>query len=123
RVESSKVRRDAASKQANMSTTLHAKHSGGLIYRLLNKVIDVQPEEVRALAWAWLYFFSVLSAYYVIRPIRDEMGVAGGVNNLPWLFTGTMIGMMLVNIPFAYLVRVLPRSRFIPLTYRFFALN
>ena len=58
-----------------------------------------------------------------MRPIRDEMGVAGGVNNLPWLFTGTLIGMLVVNVPFAWLVKTLPRSRFIPLTYRFFALN
>jgi AAA family ATP:ADP antiporter len=58
-----------------------------------------------------------------MRPIRDQMGVAGGVNNLPWLFTGTLAGMVLLNLPFAYLVKKLPRSRFIPLTYRFFALN
>jgi AAA family ATP:ADP antiporter len=76
-----------------------------------------------ALLWCWLYIFAVLSSYYIMRPIRDEMGVAGGVNNLPWLFTGTLIGMILVNLPFAWLVKTLPRSRFIPLTYRFFALN
>ena len=55
--------------------------------------------------------------------MRDEAGVAGGVSNLPWLFTGTLIGMMIVNPPFAALVAKLPRSRFIGLTYRFFALN
>ncbi len=55
--------------------------------------------------------------------MRDQMGVAGGVNQLPWLFTGTLVGMLLVNLPFAYLVKKLPRSRFIPLTYRFFAAN
>src|SRR5437660_562671 len=58
-----------------------------------------------------------------MRPIRDQMGVAGGVNNLQWLFTGTLAGMLLLNLPFAWLVKTLPRSRFIPLTYRFFALN
>src|SRR4029077_19717376 len=31
--------------------------------------------------------------------------------------------MLLLNIPFAYLVKKLPRSRFIPLTYHFFAAN
>ena len=71
--------------------------------------------------WCWLYIFAVLSSYYIMRPIRDQMGVAGGVNNLPWLFTGTLVGMLLLNLPFAYLVKKLPRSRFIPLTYRFFA--
>ena len=73
--------------------------------------------------WCWLYIFSVLSSYYIMRPIRDEMGVAGGVNNLQWLFTGTLIGMLLLNLPFGWLVSRLPRSRFIPITYRFFALN
>jgi ATP:ADP antiporter, AAA family len=91
--------------------------------RLLQRIVAVRPEEVRAVGWCWLYIFAVLSSYYILRPIRDQMGVAGGVNNLPWLFTGTLAGMVLLNLPFAYLVKKLPRSRFIPLTYRFFALN
>jgi len=95
----------------------------GIGYRLLNRMIDVRPEEVPVLFWCWLYIFAVLSSYYIMRPIRDQMGVAGGVNNLQWLFTGTLVGMLLVNVPFAYLVKKLPRRRFIPITYRFFALN
>jgi AAA family ATP:ADP antiporter len=43
-----------------------------------------------ALGWCWLYISSVLASYYILRPIRDQMGVAGGVNNLQWLFTGTL---------------------------------
>jgi ATP:ADP antiporter, AAA family len=70
-----------------------------------------------------LYIFSVLSAYYSIRPIRDDMGVASGVETLPWLFTGTLVGMMLVNPPFAALVARLSRVRFISLAYRFFMAN
>lgn len=73
--------------------------------------------------WAFLYLFAVFTSYYVIRPIRDEAGVAGGVSNLSWLFTGTLVAMLAVNAPFAALVRRLPRSRFIGITYRFFALN
>jgi ATP:ADP antiporter, AAA family len=92
-------------------------------YRLLCRIIEVRREELPALLWCWLYIFAVLSSYYIMRPIRDEMGVAGGVNNLPWLFTGTLVGMVAVNLPFAWLVKNLPRSRFIPLTYRFFAAN
>ncbi len=58
----------------------------------LRRLIDVRPGEVAALLWASLFYFCVLCAYYVIRPIRDDMGVAGGVDNLPWLFTGTLVG-------------------------------
>src|SRR6202043_391556 len=95
----------------------------GCAYRLLRQVIDVRPEEVPVLFWCWLYIFAVLSSYYIMRPIRDQAGIAGGVSNLQWLFTGTLVGMLLLNLPFAWLVKKLPRSRFIPLTYRFFALN
>src|SRR6202042_3967820 len=87
-------------------------------HRFLSKIIDVRPSEVPALAWSWLYIFSLLSSYYIMRPIRDQMGVAGGVNNLQWLFTGTLIGMVLLNLPFAWLVKKFPREKFIAISYR-----
>jgi AAA family ATP:ADP antiporter len=93
----------------------------GTFFRLLQKVVVVRPEELRAVGWCWVYAFSLLAANYILTPIRDQMGVAGGVRNLPWLFVGTLAGTVLLNIPFAWLVKKLPRSRFIPLTYRFFA--
>ncbi len=96
---------------------------GGVAWRALRRVLDVQPAELPALGLCWLYILALLSAYYILRPIRDAAGIAGGVNQLPWLFTGTLGAMLAFNIPFAWLVRVLPRSRFIPIAYRFFALN
>jgi ATP:ADP antiporter, AAA family len=94
-----------------------------LLRRLLRRVIEVRPAEVPALGWSWLYIFAILSSYYIMRPIRDQMGVAGGVDNLQWLFLGTLAAMLLLNLPFWYLVKVLPRARFIAITYRFFAAN
>jgi AAA family ATP:ADP antiporter len=100
-----------------------APNSAGFLYATARRLIAVKPQEVPALAWAWLYIFAVLSSYYIMRPIREQMGVAGGVNNLQWLFTATLAGLLLLNVPFAYLVKTLPRTRFIPITYRFFAAN
>jgi AAA family ATP:ADP antiporter len=97
--------------------------AAGPVYRLLKRLIDVRPAEMQALGWSWLYIFCVLSSYYILRPIRDEMAVAGGVENLQWLFTGTLLGMIVVNPPFAALVAKLPRVRFIAITYRFFIAN
>jgi AAA family ATP:ADP antiporter len=93
------------------------------LYAAARRLIAVKPEEAPALAWAWLYIFAVLSSYYIMRPIREQMAVAGGVQNIQWLFTATLAGLLLLNVPFAYLVKTLPRSRFIPITYRFFAAN
>jgi AAA family ATP:ADP antiporter len=98
-----------------------AAAANGLFARALMRLAAVKPEEVAAVGWSWLYIFAVLSAYYIIRPIRDQMGVAGGVRNLQWLFMGTLAVMLLVNIPFGLLVKTLPRTRFIPITYRSFA--
>jgi AAA family ATP:ADP antiporter len=97
--------------------------AGGLFHTFLGRLVQVRSGEAPVLGWAWLYIFSVLSSYYIMRPIRDQMGVAGGVSNLQWLFTGTLIGMLLLNIPYGFLVKTLPRTRFITVTYRFFAAN
>lgn len=96
---------------------------GGLPYRMVRRMIQVQPEEAKVLLWCWLYIFALLTSYYILRPIRDQAGVAGGVNNLKWLFTGTLITMLVLNLPFAYLVKKLPRRLFISITYQFFAFN
>lgn len=90
---------------------------------LLQRLVEIRPAEGRAVLLSAAYFFFVLSAYYILRPIRDEMGAAGGVDNLPWLFTGTLVGMLLVQPLFAALVARVPRRRFIPATYRFFMAN
>src|SRR5262245_26160123 len=93
------------------------------VHRLLRRIIDVKAAELPALCWCWLFIFSVLASYYILRPIRDQLGVAGGVNNLQWLFTGTLIAMLVLNVPYSALVKLLPRQTFISLSYRFFAIS
>jgi AAA family ATP:ADP antiporter len=90
---------------------------------VLSRLIDVRPGEVAALLWASLFCFCALFAYSILRPIRDAMGAESGVENLPWLFTATLLAMLAVNPPYAALVAKLPRVRFISYTYRFFGAN
>jgi AAA family ATP:ADP antiporter len=91
--------------------------------RILARLVEVRPEEIQLLLLSCAYFFLVLTSYYIIRPIRDQMGVAGGVENLAWLFTGTLLGTLLVHPLYTWLVAKYPRRRFIPLSYRFFIAN
>jgi AAA family ATP:ADP antiporter len=91
--------------------------------RGLSRLVDVRTDEVRAMLWAFAYFFCLLTSYYVLRPVRDEMGVAGGVRNLQWLFTATFITMLVAVPIYGAIVARLPRSKFIPLVYHFFVLN
>lgn len=91
--------------------------------RLILAAVDVRDGEWRALLWSFAYFFSLLCAYYVLRPIRDEMGITGGTRALPWLFTGTFIAMLACVPLFGFVVKTYARSRFIPLVYWFFVAN
>jgi AAA family ATP:ADP antiporter len=102
--------------------TKESNTSGSLTARLL-EAVGARPGEGAVLLWASTYYFLVLCAYYVIRPIRDDMGAASGVENLAWLFTGTMAGMLLVHPLYTSLVSKMPRGKFIPWAYRFFILN
>ena len=92
-------------------------------HRWLARIVTVRPGEVPALCWSFAYFFFLLAAYYVLRPVRDEMGLAGGIKNLPWLFTATFVVMLAVMPLFGAVVARVPRQRFIPLVYHFFTAN
>ena len=91
--------------------------------RWLGRLVAARPGEMRALLWSFAYFFCLLAGYYVLRPLRDEMGIAGGVRNLQWLFTATFVVMLAAVPVFGAMVARLPRRRFIPLVYHFFVAN
>jgi ATP:ADP antiporter, AAA family len=93
------------------------------LHRALSRVVAVQPAETRALLWSFAYFFCLLAGYYVLRPVRDEMGLASGIRNLPSLFTATFVVMLAVVPIYGALVARLPRKRFIPMVYHFFVAN
>ena len=94
-----------------------------LLQRWLGRVVVVRPGEARALVWSFAYFFCLLAGYYVLRPLRDEMGIAGGVRNLQWLYTATFVVMLAAVPVFGALVTRLPRRKFVPLVYHFFVIN
>src|ERR1039458_3384773 len=91
--------------------------------RLISRIVDVKPGEGRAVLWSFLYFFILLSTYYVLRPLRDNAGIAGGIGNLPGLFTATFVTMLVAVPIYGFVVARLPRRRFIPLVYAFFVAN
>ncbi len=93
------------------------------IYIWLKRLVNVEPQELKALSWSFVYFFALLCSYYILRPLRDEMGIAGGVKNLQWLFTGTFLAMLAVVPLFGWITSHYPRKRFLPYVYYFFIGN
>ena len=89
----------------------------------LHRAVPATAKERSAALWAFAYFFALLAGYYVLRPLRDQMGIAGGVKNLPWLFTATFLTLLVAQPLYGALVARLPRVRFIPIVYHFFVAN
>jgi AAA family ATP:ADP antiporter len=89
---------------------------------LLARAVDARGRELEAALWAFAWFFSLLCGLYVLRPLREEMGIRGGVDKLQWLFTATFLAMLAAVPAFSALMARVPRSRAIPLVYRFLAL-
>jgi hypothetical protein len=87
------------------------------------KSADIRDGELRAVLWSFAYFFCLLCGYYVLRPIRDEMGIQVGVGNLAWLFTATFIAMLAIVPVFGWVSSRFPRRRFLPYAYLFFVAN
>lgn len=89
----------------------------------IDRLLKLEAAERPAVLWAFVYFFCLLCAYYILRPVRDAMGIAGGVENLQWLFTATFIVMLLAVPIYGWATRCLPRHRLLPVVYGFFILN
>jgi ATP:ADP antiporter, AAA family len=90
---------------------------------LFSKIVDVKPNELRALLLGFLFHFLILTGYYILRPIRDSIAAGNRLETLPWMFSATLVAMLIANALFAAIVARMPRRKFIPLAYGFFIFN
>ncbi|MDP2747000.1 NTP/NDP exchange transporter [Pseudomonas sp.] len=89
----------------------------------LAQAINARPAELLAVLCGFGLFFCLFSGYFMLRPIREAMGIRGGVESLQWLFTATFL-LMLAAVPlFAWLNSTVARARYIDWVYGFFILN
>lgn len=86
-------------------------------------VTGAEPDEVVPLSWAFLYFFCLLCGYYLLRPVRDEMAIEGGVQNLPSMMTGTFLTLIVATPIFGALSARVARYRLFLMVYLFFVAN
>jgi len=91
--------------------------------RRLGAAINAERHELGPALAGFALFFCLFSGYFMLRPIRESMGIMAGVQNLQWLFTATFV-VMLVAVPlFAWLSSRVPRLHFVDWVYGFFCLN
>lgn len=89
----------------------------------LSLAVNARDDELRPALCGFLLFLCLFTGYFMLRPIRESMGIAAGVENLQWLFTATFL-VMLAAVPlFAWVSSRVPRLRLVDWVYGFFGIN
>lgn len=91
--------------------------------RRLSLAVNARDGELLPALCAFLLFLCLFTGYFMLRPIRESMGIAAGVENLQWLFTATFVAMLVAVPLFAWLSARVPRLRLIDWVYGFFGFN
>lgn len=94
--------------------------AGNALASLIGRAVNVRPGEMPGLLAAFGYHFLLFTAYSILRPVRDSMGIASGVENLDDLFGWTLVGMLVAMPLFGWISGRFRRAVFLPATYLFF---
>ena len=89
---------------------------------LVARLIVAEPHEVPAVLGGHVLFFLLFASYFMLRPVRETFGIAGGVDNLQWLYLGTFVATLVVVPLYGALAKRMQRRRLLPATYIFSAL-
>ncbi len=106
-----------------MADTMPDSSSDTAQSSLFDRIFGLEKHDYVAVAWSFAYFFCVLSSYYILRPVREQLAVGSGPNTIPWLFFGTFVTMLIATPIFGWVASRFPRRQFLPWVYLFFISN
>lgn len=87
------------------------------------QALGIHGHEIAPAACGFAFFFFLFCGYFMLRPIRETMGIQAGVNQLQWLFTATFIATLAVVPLFGWLSARVPRATLLTWVYGLFALT
>ncbi len=91
--------------------------------QFLRRLVVLEPGEAPALLASFATLMCVFASYTMLRPVRDALGITSGLDNIPYLFWGVFVVMLLLQPVYGWLTSRLPRTVFLPWVYCFFAAN
>jgi AAA family ATP:ADP antiporter len=90
---------------------------------LLGRIVGIEHHEIKVALTAFIYFFLLMTSYFILRPLRDTMGTIYGVAHLQELFSGTFLLSLVVAPIFAGLASRIRLASFLPWVYGFIAIT
>ncbi len=91
--------------------------------RALSRLLDIERSEIASVVAGFLMQFTLFVCYFSMRPIRETMGIVGGVDNLPRLFTATFVATLAFAPLFGWLVSKVRRRNITRWMFGFFGLD
>jgi AAA family ATP:ADP antiporter len=95
--------------------------SNGPISRILKAAAKVEPNEVRATVLSFLFVFTLMAAYFIIRPVRDAMASDWTRAETSWLWTMTFFFSVIGVSLYGFIISRVSFSKVVPGVYIFFA--
>ncbi|KAK9063321.1 hypothetical protein SSX86_017191 [Deinandra increscens subsp. villosa] len=97
--------------------------SGQKLQSFISFFVTLHPHETYNVFYSTSTFFFVLSAYFVVLPLRDEGAISLGIRNLPGLFAGSLV-LTLIAAPLTTLIfssSYISKAKALALIHRFFS--
>ncbi len=99
------------------------KSSNNPIYKLLRIVSNVEGHEIKAVVGSFLFVIVLMSAYYILRPVRDAMASDWTDAEVSWLWTLNFFISTAVVALYGVLVSRFQLRLLVPSIYAIFALT
>lgn len=99
------------------------KSSNNPIYKLLRIVSKVEGHEIKAVVGSFLFVIVLMSAYYILRPVRDAMASDWTDAEVSWLWTLNFFISTAVVAVYGVLVSRFQLRLLVPSIYAIFALT
>lgn len=99
------------------------QESTGPLSRVLRAVSRIEAHEVRATAYSFLFVFTLMAAYFIVRPLRDAMASDWSRTETSLLWTLTFFASVIGVMIYGFVISRVRFSRVVPGVYLFFAIS
>ncbi len=90
---------------------------------MIFSLLRIDAEDRQPFAWSAGWFATVLSAFYIVRPVREALGSMEGAERLKYFFLYVFLTMLVAVPIYAWVVSRFERRHLVPVVYRFLGLN
>lgn len=94
---------------------------GNPIARLLKTLAKIEPNEIRATLLSFIFVFVLMTAYSILKPVRDALGADWGVVGLSVTWTANFVLSVIAVSVYGAALSVIRFRLVVPGVYAFFA--